>query len=168
MIYLDGKSVKAQGVKALLEPTSTLPVQVCRPQFYGSYMVSLIRLLQAAFSIRLLQFGVNFFSLFAPDFLHEFELGGWKRILEHLIRILQAIGGDSLMVFNERFVAALLSLPHNPHQTTYTCIVVHKQVSSSTYLWSRHYTTLWERRIRSKEDGGPRLRRYTAGRQFES
>lgn len=26
MIYLDGNSVKAQAVKALLEPTSTLPV----------------------------------------------------------------------------------------------------------------------------------------------
>lgn len=47
MIYLDGKSVKAQGVKALLEPTSTLPVQVCSPVLYGSHTVLLTRLFRA-------------------------------------------------------------------------------------------------------------------------
>ncbi len=66
-------------------------------------------ILQSAFSVRLLQFGINFFTLFAPDFMHEFELGSWKRLLEHILRILQAIGGDCIIIFNERFVAALLA-----------------------------------------------------------
>lgn len=35
MIYLDGESVKAQAVTALLEPTSTLPVQVCSAPLWG-------------------------------------------------------------------------------------------------------------------------------------
>lgn len=39
------------------------------------------------------------------DFMHEFELGVWKAIFTHLIRILVANGGDACQVLNDRFVA---------------------------------------------------------------
>lgn len=42
--------------------------------------------------------------MFVPDFLHEFELGVWKAIFTHLIRILYAAGGDAVTRLNERFV----------------------------------------------------------------
>ena len=36
------------------------------------------------------------------DLLHEFELGVWKAILTHLIRILHAKGEDRVQAFNKR------------------------------------------------------------------
>jgi hypothetical protein len=42
--------------------------------------------------------------MFVVDLLHEFELGVAKGVITQLIRILYAIGGDVISVFNERFV----------------------------------------------------------------
>jgi hypothetical protein len=36
------------------------------------------------------------------DLLHEFELGVWKAVLTHLIRILYARGEDRIQAFNKR------------------------------------------------------------------
>lgn len=40
--------------------------------------------------------------MFAPDLLHEFELGVWKAVFKHLIRILYAQGGDAIQRLNDR------------------------------------------------------------------
>ncbi|KAG8932511.1 hypothetical protein FRC01_013537 [Tulasnella sp. 417] len=45
-----------------------------------------------AFSTSLYAIGVNLFSFFVPDLLHEFDLGVWKSFFTHLIRLLNAIG----------------------------------------------------------------------------
>jgi len=42
--------------------------------------------------------------MFAPDLLHEFELGVWKSVFTHLLRILHAIGGDVIQILNNRCV----------------------------------------------------------------
>ncbi|KAF7422998.1 hypothetical protein PC9H_011162 [Pleurotus ostreatus] len=55
-----------------------------------------------AFSV-LLPHGLNFYALFVPDLLHEFELGVWKAVFIHLVRILHAIGPDSVAALNERY-----------------------------------------------------------------
>lgn len=49
-------------------------------------------------------FDFNTYDLFKPDLLHEFELGVWKAILIHLLRILYALGGDRIQEFNRRYV----------------------------------------------------------------
>ena len=54
-----------------------------------------------AFS-RLAQYGFDLFRMFVPDVLHEFELGVWKAIFTHLIRILVAEGGEAVNNMNER------------------------------------------------------------------
>jgi hypothetical protein len=36
------------------------------------------------------------------DFMHEFELGVWKAVFTHLIRILVAHGGDAVQSLNDR------------------------------------------------------------------
>lgn len=41
--------------------------------------------------------------MFVPDLLHEFELGVWKAVFTHLIRILYACGGDRIQVLNSRY-----------------------------------------------------------------
>lgn len=39
------------------------------------------------------------------DFMHEFELGVWKALFKHLLRMLYSCGGSGIQVFNERFRA---------------------------------------------------------------
>ncbi|OSD06437.1 hypothetical protein PYCCODRAFT_1442622 [Trametes coccinea BRFM310] len=58
---------------------------------------------RSAFSTRLRPHGFNFYSLFVPDLLHEFELGVWKSIFTHLLRLLYAVGNDKIQAFNKRF-----------------------------------------------------------------
>ncbi|KAI0737908.1 hypothetical protein C8Q80DRAFT_1263018 [Daedaleopsis nitida] len=58
---------------------------------------------RSAMSMRLRDHGFNFYSLFVPDFLHEFKLGVWKSIFTHFMRILYAAGGDKIQEFNKRF-----------------------------------------------------------------
>lgn len=41
--------------------------------------------------------GVNLYSLFQPDFMHEIELGDWRNLFIHLLRILDASGGPDLI-----------------------------------------------------------------------
>jgi len=40
--------------------------------------------------------------MFVPDLLHEFELGVWKAVLTHLLRILYTYGGDVILELNKR------------------------------------------------------------------
>lgn len=40
--------------------------------------------------------------MFVVDLMHEFELGVWKAVLTHLIRILIAEGGNKILLLNER------------------------------------------------------------------
>jgi hypothetical protein len=57
---------------------------------------------QNAFSNLLLGFDSNFYSLFVPDLLHEVELGVWKNVFSHLVRILHAAKNNSIARLNER------------------------------------------------------------------
>ena len=59
---------------------------------------------QGAFSVRFGPFGVNHWKLFAPDIMHEFELGVWKSILMHLLRLLIALGQDTIQELDRRLV----------------------------------------------------------------
>jgi hypothetical protein len=46
---------------------------------------------QNAFSVHLAPFGFECNSMLVVDLMHEFELGVWKNIFTHLIRILHAV-----------------------------------------------------------------------------
>ncbi|CAK5269508.1 unnamed protein product [Mycena citricolor] len=46
-------------------------------------------------------FGI--FTMLVVDFMHEFELGVWKAVFTHLIRILVAVGGDAVHSLNDRY-----------------------------------------------------------------
>ena len=45
--------------------------------------------LQNAFSERLAPLGFNMFKMFVVDLMHEVELGTWRLLFIHLIRILE-------------------------------------------------------------------------------
>jgi hypothetical protein len=42
--------------------------------------------------------------MFVVDLLHEFELGVWKAIFAHLLRLLYAQGGNGIQKLNERYL----------------------------------------------------------------
>ena len=75
-----------------------MPFPVCNVSLTNSLTF------QNAFSSRLgeVDDGFNFFTLLVIDLLHEFELGVWKALLTHLIRILHTQGEDTVMEFNDR------------------------------------------------------------------
>ncbi|TFK84680.1 hypothetical protein K466DRAFT_496118 [Polyporus arcularius HHB13444] len=58
--------------------------------------------IQSAFSEKLSEFGTNCYELFAPDLMHEFELGVWKGVFNHLMRILAVRGRRHINEFNRR------------------------------------------------------------------
>ena len=53
--------------------------------------------------MRFAQYDVNHWKMFAPDIMHEFELGVWKATLTHLLRILFAKGNDNLQEIDFRY-----------------------------------------------------------------
>ncbi|PPQ82246.1 hypothetical protein CVT25_008397, partial [Psilocybe cyanescens] len=83
-IYEHGKGVKSKFVEDLLQEKSYVPTR-------------------NAFSMRLAKFGFNFFSMFVPDLLHEFELGVWKATFTHLMRIMYAAGNNCIQIINRRY-----------------------------------------------------------------
>ncbi|KAL6303260.1 hypothetical protein BKA93DRAFT_735257 [Sparassis latifolia] len=55
-----------------------------------------------AFALRLAEFLTNLFIIFLPDLMHEWELGVWKAIVMHLVRILIAAKGGKVQEFDAR------------------------------------------------------------------
>ncbi|EKM75172.1 hypothetical protein AGABI1DRAFT_46869 [Agaricus bisporus var. burnettii JB137-S8] len=55
-----------------------------------------------AFSGFLSPMNQNYFELFARDLMHEFELGVWKAVFTHLIRMLYTYRGDAIAELNHR------------------------------------------------------------------
>ncbi|KAI0654691.1 hypothetical protein C8Q70DRAFT_925386 [Cubamyces menziesii] len=82
-IFENGMPITSIYISRILDPISATPTR-------------------SAFSIRLREHGFNFFSLFVPDLLHEFQLGVWKSIFTHLLRLLYVAGSDRIQMFNQR------------------------------------------------------------------
>jgi hypothetical protein len=53
--------------------------------------------------------GLNPFKMLVVDLMHEFELGVWKSVFSHLIRILYAAeaSGRAVAELDRRFVSVL-------------------------------------------------------------
>ncbi|KAI0054412.1 hypothetical protein BV25DRAFT_1817100 [Artomyces pyxidatus] len=116
-IFERGYAIACKAVQRVLDPLSMVPTR-------------------NAFSKRLSSFGFDFHSMFVPDLLHEFELGVWKAVFTHLLRLLYAIGGDAIQKLNKRY-SDFSQLSHT------ICIhLADLQVSTSAYVWPRHHPSL--------------------------
>ncbi|KAG2068096.1 hypothetical protein BDR04DRAFT_1129370 [Suillus decipiens] len=82
LIFEKGAPVSGTWVNSLLNDESLVPTR-------------------NAFSEKLSQFTFNLFTLFVVDLLHEFEIGVWKAIFTHLMRILHAAAGDLVQQLNQ-------------------------------------------------------------------
>jgi len=63
---------------------------------------------QNAFSELLSPLGFNVFDLFVVDLMHDFELGEWRRLLTHLLRIIESVDGKLLIELDRRYDAPSL------------------------------------------------------------
>ena len=93
--------MRSKCIEQYIGPESLVPTRVSTfgsstliPHAHAPY--------ENAFSQRLSALGFNFFSIFVPDLLHEFELGVWKALFTHLLRVLYAYGGDGISELNQR------------------------------------------------------------------
>ncbi|TEB26892.1 hypothetical protein FA13DRAFT_1795347 [Coprinellus micaceus] len=84
-IYKQNYAIDYQGVEALLKPNSLVPST-------------------NAFSDRLSAHGLDLFSLIVADPLHEVEIGVWKDLFAHLLRLLDTIDKPSINIVNSRHI----------------------------------------------------------------
>ncbi|KAI0315730.1 hypothetical protein OF83DRAFT_1061554, partial [Amylostereum chailletii] len=80
---------------------------------------------QNAFSRVLRPLGANFYEMFVPDILHEFDLGVWKSNSVHLMWLLYAVRDNGIQDLNKRFVHFI------------ACTLRHVLTSHSTDIESR-------------------------------
>lgn len=52
--------------------------------------------------LALVELGHDLVGSMVPDPLHEFELGEWKKLLTHLIRMVHTMGLERVQTMNER------------------------------------------------------------------
>ncbi|KAL5531049.1 hypothetical protein ACEPAG_3925 [Sanghuangporus baumii] len=102
-IFESGYAVDSGQVKGILGDGSLIPIH-------------------NAFSV-LSPHGFNFYDMFAPDIMHEFELGVWgKAVFPHLIRVIFAQGGDLISTFNNS-TAALSKLAARDYKDLLQCSI---------------------------------------------
>ncbi|KAJ3753135.1 hypothetical protein EV360DRAFT_74757, partial [Lentinula raphanica] len=89
LIFEKGFGVESMAVKNLLDLESLTPVK-------------------NAFSLTLQEHNFNIFKLIPVDELYEFELGKWRDVFVHLLRILQDLKDDSLTILDERALCLAL------------------------------------------------------------
>jgi len=58
--------------------------------------------MQNAFSDRLSKLGFNHFAMLMVDLMHEIEIGVWKALFIHLLRILQSVDENLLHELDRR------------------------------------------------------------------
>ncbi|KAF5356693.1 hypothetical protein D9758_013746 [Tetrapyrgos nigripes] len=86
-IFEKGKAVGSRSVQVLLEPLSQVPTNNAFSAFFQ----------------KLLNTSQNYFDLFAVDLMHEFELGVFKALFEHLVRIAYSLGDEVIADINKQF-----------------------------------------------------------------
>jgi hypothetical protein len=65
---------------------------------------------QNAFSNRLQPLGFNFFEMLVVDLMHKFELGVWKALFIHLLRILATTNPALLHELDQRYACHISSI----------------------------------------------------------
>jgi hypothetical protein len=100
LMFEDGINVSSVFIHRLLKSHLLVPTRV------SSFMTLISsdpdKVFQNAFSLRLLEHRFNFYQMFVPDLMHEFELGVWKAVFTHLMHILHTYGNDTISILNSR------------------------------------------------------------------
>jgi hypothetical protein len=89
IIYKKNYAVNSSAVENILKEKSLVPTAVSAMNRHRSKQTLMST--QNAFSQRLAPLGFNLFLMLVVDLMHEFELGIWKALFIHLLRILNAV-----------------------------------------------------------------------------
>ena len=89
-LYREGYAITGDHVDGVLKDESLVPTQVCILSNDRIHYLQLT-LMQNSFTRFLSPHGFDIFQALTVDLLHEFELGVWKAVFIHLIRILLSI-----------------------------------------------------------------------------
>lgn len=109
-IFNRGLRVNSRVIDAILQDQSFAPIRVSFVSFgpethsipsLAPFILTLAQ--QSPFSELYFDLGLDVYSLFVPDIMHEFDLGVWKAILLHLLRILFVLGDLRIQEFNLRY-----------------------------------------------------------------
>ena len=106
IIYRQRYTVNSEAVETILKEESLSPAFVRKSCYITVHSIDTVS--QNAFSTSLSPYGFDFFHIMRVDFLHEVELGLFKMVFTHLIRILQSIGDDRIRELNWRFVSEII------------------------------------------------------------
>jgi len=101
IIYNKNYAIDTANVETLLQPQSLVPTSVSA-QIIHDIELAVNIFMQNAFSGRLSHLGFNLFAMLLVDLMHEFELGVWKALFLHLLRILHAANKDSVHELDRR------------------------------------------------------------------
>ncbi len=82
--------------------------------------------------------------MFVPDLLHEVELGGWKSLFIHLIRILQAEGEHLVDELDARYVSKYIFLG---------AVLNGIQVPQGPNVRTEYYSSVSRECLRNEENG---------------
>lgn len=104
-IFAKGYKVTGAKVERMLGEESIAPTKVSSQRHYSNQYLFIY--FQNAFTSKLSGFGFNLYEMMVVDLLHEFEIGVWKAIFTHLIRILYAFGQDTIQDLNQRFLVII-------------------------------------------------------------
>ena len=102
-IYEKGMSVTSVHVRRVLGSEALVPTRVSASTLPNSRnTIDIFFIFQNAFSEKLSALGFDFYKMYLVDLLHEFELGVWRDIFKHLLRILYAHGSNAITELNQR------------------------------------------------------------------
>ena len=111
-VYDKGYAITGDKVEDLLKDQSMIPTKVFAST--STYMRVSMLFIQNAFSSLLSPFGFDFHKMLTVDLLHEVELGVWKALLTHLIRMLNFCGADKVREFDERYASLYMDTLEQP------------------------------------------------------
>jgi hypothetical protein len=100
LIYEKNYAVDSKSLPQFLNAESWVPTLVSITAHGGQSMD--LSLSQNAFSNKLQPLGFNLFEMLVVDLMHEFELGVWKALFLHLLRILRSVNAVLLHELDHR------------------------------------------------------------------
>jgi hypothetical protein len=101
IIYEKHFKVDSAAVESILRKESWVPATVRQNPVF-TILTLTVPNHPNAFSDRLAPFGFDLFRMLLPDLMHEFELGVWRAVFIHLLRILESVDDDLLLELNKR------------------------------------------------------------------
>lgn len=112
-IFVEFLSVSsASGVEAHLSETSTVPVDVSSSLSVHAILCVDMTSIKGAFW-KLAEFSFNIFDTLVTDLMHEMELGVWKALFLHLLRLLDAANVNLAHELDKRYIFTFFSPVEN-------------------------------------------------------